>query len=310
MSTVLPNLGCLLTEQRNPDTMELDTFTPLQIVEAMNREDRRAVDAVHAVLPQVAQAITWATQSLSAGGRILYVGAGTSGRLGLLDAVECPPTFGVSPDVVVGIIAGGKNAFIKAREGAEDSEESGEEDLRDKSLCSKDIVIGLAASGRTPYVVGALRFARSLGCKTVSIACNPNSEISSESDLAIEVITGPEVLTGSTRLKAGTTQKLILNMISTGSMVGIGKAYQNLMVDVQQNNEKLRARAQGIVCEACGCTPNVASEKLDEANGNAKLAITMLLLNCDAGAARAALREAKGHVRQAAKNVSPERQLA
>ena len=310
MSMVLPDLGRLLTEQRNPDTMELDTFSPLQIVEAMNREDRHAVDAVHAVLPQVAQAINWSTKSLSGGGRIIYVGAGTSGRLGLLDAVECPPTFGVSPDVVVGIIAGGKNAFVKAREGAEDSEKSGEEDLKNKSLCDKDIVIGLAASGRTPYVVGALRYARSLGCKTVSIACNPNSKISAEADLAIEAVTGPEVLTGSTRLKAGTAQKLILNMISTGSMVGIGKAYENLMVDVQQNNEKLRARAQGIVCEACGCTADVASEKLDEADGNAKLAITMLLLGCDAESARAALRKARGHVRQAAKNASIERQLA
>ena len=297
MSDTLPNLDGLLTEQRNPNTMELDTFTPLQITEAMNREDERAVEAVQSVLPQVAQAITWATQSLSDGGRILYVGAGTSGRLGVLDAVECPPTFGVSPDVVV-----------KAREGAEDSEDSGQDDLKAKDLRSRDIVIGIAASGRTPYVVGALRYARSIGCKTVSISCNPHAAISREADLAIEAVTGPEVLTGSTRLKAGTAQKLILNMISTGSMVGIGKAYQNLMVDVQQNNEKLRARAQGIVCEACGCTAEVASSKLDEADGNAKLAITMLLLGCNCDEAREALSKAKGHVRAAAKCATPERQ--
>lgn len=310
MSTTLPDLGCLLTEQRNPKTMALDTFTPLQIAKAMNQEDRRAVDAVQAVLPQVAQVITWATQSLSEGGRILYVGAGTSGRLGVLDAVECPPTFGVSPDVVVGVIADGESAFAKAREGAEDSERSGKEDLRARDLCSKDIVIGLAASGRTPYVVGALRYAHALGCKTISISCNPNATISREADLAIEAVTGPEVLTGSTRLKAGTAQKLILNMISTGSMVGIGKAYQNLMVDVQQNNEKLQARAQGIICEACGCTAEVASAKLDEADGNAKLAIAMLLLECDADAARTALREAGGHVRQAVRNAGSEGRTA
>lgn len=310
MSDTLPNLDGLLTEQRNPNTMELDTFTPLQITEAMNREDERAVEAVRSVLPQVAQAITWATQSLSDGGRILYVGAGTSGRLGVLDAVECPPTFGVSPDVVVGIIAGGENAFVKAREGAEDSEDSGQDDLKAKDLRSRDIVIGLAASGRTPYVVGALRYAHSLGCKTVSISCNPHAAISREADLSIEAVTGPEVLTGSTRLKAGTAQKLILNMISTGSMVGIGKAYQNLMVDVQQNNEKLRARAQGIVCEACGCTAEVASSKLDEADGNAKLAITMLLLGCSCDEAREALSKARGHVRAAAKCATSERQPA
>lgn len=295
----LPALDDLLTEQRNPQTMELDTFSSLQVAEAMNREDFHAVEAVQRVLPQVAQAIAWATASLRDGGRILYTGAGTSGRLGLLDAVECPPTFGVSPDLVVGLIAGGEHAFVRAREGAEDSEANGASNLKAHGVSARDIVVGLAASGRTPYVVGALRYARSRGSRTVAISCNPGSRISHEADLAIEAVTGPEVLTGSTRLKAGTAQKLILNMISTGSMVGIGKVYENLMVDVMQTNDKLRSRAQRIVCEACSCTEDVASRKLDEAKGSVKLAIMMLLLDCDADEAQRALDKTSGHVRQA-----------
>ena len=243
------DLTALTTERRNPHTMNLDEMSPLEIAQTMNQEDEQAVLAVRKVLPEIATAITWATESLKAGGRIIYIGAGTSGRLGVLDAVECPPTFGVSPDTVVGIIAGGERAFTIAQEGVEDSPTLCEEDLKKKNLSSKDIVIGLAASGRTPYVISGLQYARSIGCKTVAIACNLHSQVGKAADLAIEPVPGPEVLTGSTRLKAGTVQKLILNMISTGSMVGIGKVYQNLMVDVQQTNEKLKVRAQNIVMD-------------------------------------------------------------
>lgn len=293
------DLTKLATEQRNPATMNLDTFTPLQIAESMNREDQHAVEAVRAVLPQVATAISWAADALSCGGRIIYLGAGTSGRLGVLDAVECPPTFGVSYDTVVGLIAGGDHAFVKAEEGAEDRAEGGEEDLRAHSLVKDDLVIGLAASGRTPYVLGGLRYASSVGSRTVAIACNRGSEIGAVADLAIEPATGPEVLSGSTRLKAGTAQKLILNMISTGAMTGIGKVYENLMVDVKQSNEKLVTRAQNIVMEACDCSREQAEKALGSAGGSVKLAIVMLLLGCSAEEAESALSKAHGHVRQA-----------
>lgn len=291
------DLSKLTTERRNPNTMELDTFTPLQIAEAMNAEDMRAIEAVRTVLPRVAQAIEWATSALEAGGRIIYVGAGTSGRLGVLDAVECPPTFGVSFETVIGLIAGGEHAFVKAAEGAEDDEAAGASDLDARTLSPRDLVVGLAASGRTPYVVGALRHARETGCHTVAIACNEGSAIGRVAELAIEAVTGPEVLTGSTRLKAGTAQKTILNMISTGAMVGVGKVYKNLMVDVQQTNEKLHVRARNIVMGACGCAGEEAQEALDAAGGQVKVAITSLLLSCSADEARAALERAHGHVR-------------
>ena len=293
------DLTKLSTETRNPETMNLDQMTPLEVATAMNREDAKAVASVAEVLPQVAQAIEWATAALADGGRIIYMGAGTSGRLGVLDAVECPPTFGVSPDVVVGLIAGGEGAFVKAVEGAEDSATLGVDDLKALNLNQRDIVIGLAASGRTPYVVHALRYAREFGCKTVAIACNRGSEIGAEAELAIEPVPGPEVLTGSTRLKAGTVQKLILNMISTGSMVGVGKAYQNLMVDVQQTNEKLVTRAQNIVMAATECTRDEAKAALAEAEGHVKTAVVMILAGCDAAGARVRLEESKGHVRGA-----------
>lgn len=225
------DLATLTTETRNVDTMDLDRMTPEEFVRVMNREDHKVAEAVEKVLPQIAQTITWAVEALKKGGRIIYVGAGTSGRLGILDAAECPPTFGVSSDMVVGVIAGGTEALTKAVEKAEDSDRLCEEDLKKIRLSEKDLVIGLATSGRTPYVVYGLRYAGQIGCRTVGISCNADARISEEAGLAIEVVTGPEVLTGSTRLKAGTAQKMILNMISTGSMAGIGKIYQNLMVD-------------------------------------------------------------------------------
>lgn len=293
------DLAGLSTESRNPETMDLDEMGPLEIVRAMNREDARAVQSVTEVLPDVARAVSWTTEALRAGGRLVYLGAGTSGRLGVLDAAECPPTFGVSPDLVVGLIAGGERALLAAIEGAEDSRTLAAEELDAIGLTAADIVVGLAASGRTPYVVHGLRHARSRGCRTVAIACNRGSAIGAEADLAIEPVPGPEVLTGSTRLKAGTVQKLVLNMISTATMVGLGKAYQNLMVDVQQTNEKLVVRGQNIVMEATGCDRATAVRVLEAAAGHVKTAVVMVLGDMDAPRARLALEAAAGHVRAA-----------
>ncbi|MDF3005557.1 MAG: N-acetylmuramic acid 6-phosphate etherase [Oscillospiraceae bacterium] len=289
----------LVTENRNPDTMELDKMTPLEIVTAMNREDAKVPTAIATVLPQIAMTVEWAIEAVNSGGRLIYIGAGTSGRLGVLDAAECPPTFGVSPDVVVGLIAGGEKAFIKAVEGAEDSFELGAENLRQIKLTERDVVVGIAASGRTPYVLGGLDYAKKTGCHTAAIACNVGSDVGAAAEIAIEAVVGPEVLTGSTRLKAGTAQKLILNMISTATMVGVGKVYKNLMVDVMQTNEKLRLRAEKIVAEAAETDRSEAAGLLREAGGDVKAAIVMSLLNCSADTAKKRLASAKGHVRRA-----------
>ena len=293
------NLKNMSTETRNQNTMNLDIMSPLEVVTVMNQEDAKVPAAITPALPNIAQCVTWAIESIEAGGRIIYMGAGTSGRLGVLDAVECPPTFGVAPEVVVGLIAGGEKAFVKAVEGAEDSRELGRQDLIDINLEKRDIVIGIAASGRTPYVLGGLAYAQEVGCHTVGISCNPGSAVGAAAELAIEVVPGPECLTGSTRLKSGTCQKLILNMISTATMVGCGKAYQNLMVDVMQTNEKLVVRAQNIVMEATGGEREVAAEKIAIAGGNAKTAITMILADCGLEEAKERLAKAKGHVREA-----------
>ena len=295
------NLKNMSTETRNQNTMNLDIMSSLEVVTVMNQEDAKVPAAITPALPNIAQCVTWAIESIEAGGRIIYMGAGTSGRLGVLDAVECPPTFGVAPEVVVGLIAGGEKAFVKAVEGAEDSRELGRQDLIDINLAKRDIVIGIAASGRTPYVLGGLAYAQEVGCHTVGISCNPGSAVGAAAELAIEVVPGPECLTGSTRLKSGTCQKLILNMISTATMVGCGKAYQNLMVDVMQTNEKLVVRAQNIVMEATGCEREVAAEKIAIAGGNAKTAITMILADCGLEEAKERLAKAKGHVREAIK---------
>lgn len=293
------NLTGMTTEKRNPRTMQLDTMSELEIVTTMNEEDARVPLAIAKKLPQIAQAAHWAAEAFEQGGRLFYMGAGTSGRLGVLDAAECPPTFGVAPGMVVGLIAGGEQAFLKAVEGAEDDRALGQSDLEGYGLNAKDVVIGIAASGRTPYVLGGLAYARSVGCRTAAIACNTGSEIGRAADLAIEVEVGPEVLTGSTRLKSGTAQKLILNMISTASMVRAGKAYQNLMVDVMQNNEKLHTRAENIVIDATGVTRPEARSAIDAAGGSVKVAITMLLADCSADEARSRLEKAGGHVRAA-----------
>lgn len=293
------NLTGMTTEKRNPRTMQLDTMSELEIVTTMNEEDARVPLAIAKKLPQIAQAAHWAAEAFEQGGRLFYMGAGTSGRLGVLDAAECPPTFGVAPGMVVGLIAGGEQAFLKAVEGAEDDRALGQSDLEAHDLTAKDVVIGIAASGRTPYVLGGLAYAKSVGCRTAAIACNTGSEIGRAADLAIEVEVGPEVLTGSTRLKSGTAQKLILNMISTASMVRAGKAYQNLMVDVMQNNEKLHTRAENIVIDATGVTRPEARSAIDAAGGSVKVAITMLLADCSADEARSRLEKAGGHVRAA-----------
>lgn len=293
------NLTGMTTEKRNPRTMQLDTMSELEIVTTMNEEDARVPLAIAKKLPQIAQAAHWAAEAFEQGGRLFYMGAGTSGRLGVLDAAECPPTFGVAPGMVVGLIAGGEQAFLKAVEGAEDDRALGQSDLEAYGLNAKDVVIGIAASGRTPYVLGGLAYARSIGCRTAAIACNTGSEIGRAADLAIEVEVGPEVLTGSTRLKSGTAQKLILNMISTASMVRTGKVYQNLMVDVMQNNEKLHTRAENIVIDATGVTRPEARSAIDAAGGSVKVAITMLLADCSADEARSRLEKAGGHVRAA-----------
>lgn len=285
------------TETRNPNTLNLDTMTPLELVDAMNQEDAHVIEAVGSQRENIATIIEWATESLYAGGRIIYMGAGTSGRLGVLDAVECPPTFGVEYNKVIGLMAGGEKAFVKAQEGAEDSEEFGIEDLKNSDLTSNDIVIGIAASGRTPYVIGGLKYAREMGCKTATVSCNANSLISTYSDIAVEAVVGPEVLTGSTRLKAGSAQKMILNMISTGAMVGFGKAYQNLMVDVKQSNVKLVVRAQNIVMEATGVDRERAKETLELADDSVKVAIVMILFEVDYTQALRMLENAKGHIK-------------
>lgn len=280
-ATLLNTLAQLITEQRNPNSMDIDSLSALEIVQKMNAEDQQVALAVKACLPQIAQVIESIVQAFQNGGRLVYIGAGTSGRLGVLDASECPPTFGVSPEMVVGIIAGGERALRHPIEGAEDNKAQGIADLQAVHFSEKDVLVGIAASGRTPYVIGALEYANSLGAVTAAIASNPNSEMSKVAKIAIETVVGAEVLTGSSRLKSGTAQKLVLNMLTTASMILIGKCYQNLMVDVQASNEKLKARAIRIVMQATECEPEQAESVLAETEGNAKLAIMMILANVD-----------------------------
>lgn len=296
------DLNKMMTETRNPDTMTLDQMSALELVTVMNREDHKVPEAIASALPQIASTVEVVEQAFRKGGRLFYLGAGTSGRLGVLDASECPPTFGVDSGMVVGLIAGGDRALRFPIEGAEDDRSLGKQDLMDHNLVPSDVVIGIAASGRTPYVLGALDYAHSIGCKTAAIACNLHSAIGQAADIAIEVSVGPEVLTGSTRLKAGSAQKMILNMITTGAMVRTGKAYQNLMVDVVQSNEKLRTRAENIVMAATDVSREQARRTIDEANGKVKLAITMILTGKDAASAQALLDQSGGSVHNALGN--------
>lgn len=296
------DLNKMMTETRNPDTMTLDQMSAMELVTVMNREDHKVPEAIALALPQIASTVEVVEQAFRKGGRLFYLGAGTSGRLGVLDASECPPTFGVDSGMVVGLIAGGDRALRFPIEGAEDDRSLGKQDLIDHNLVPSDVVIGIAASGRTPYVLGALDYAHSIGCKTAAIACNLHSAIGQAADIAIEVSVGPEVLTGSTRLKAGSAQKMILNMITTGAMVRTGKAYQNLMVDVVQSNEKLRTRAENIVMAATDVSREQARRTIDEANGKVKLAITMILTGKDAASAQALLDQSGGSVHNALGN--------
>lgn len=278
---LLQALGQMITEQRNPNSMYIDRASAFEIVQIINNEDKLVPLAIEKCLPQIAQAVEKIVIAFQQGGRLIYMGAGTSGRLGVLDASECPPTYGVPPDMVVGLIAGGERALRHPIEGAEDNREQGQLDLQTIQCSEKDVVVGIAASGRTPYVLGGLEYANKLGAITISIASNPNSAMAQIAKIAIDTIVGPEVLTGSSRMKSGTAQKLVLNMLTTASMVQIGKCYQNLMVDVQASNEKLRARAIRIVMQATECTKESAEHTLKMADGNAKLAIMMLLGNLD-----------------------------
>ena len=298
---LLQTLSTLITEQRNPNSMHVDSLSALEIVQLMNEEDKQVPLAIEKCLPQIAQAVERIVATFQQGGRLVYIGAGTSGRLGVLDASECPPTFGVSPEMVKGIIAGGERALRHPIEGAEDSKEQAVVDLQTIHFSSKDVLVGIAASGRTPYVIGALEYAKSLGSVTVSIASNPNSAMANIVDIAIDTVVGPEVLTGSSRLKSGTAQKLVLNMLTTASMILMGKCYQNLMVDVQASNEKLKARAIRIVMQATDCDKTLAEETLKLADQNAKLAIMMILSGLDRAQAEALLEKHHGKLQLALK---------
>ncbi len=296
---LLQTLSTLITEQRNPNSMHVDSLSALEIVQLMNDEDKQVPLAIEKCLPQIAQAVECIVAAFQQGGRLVYIGAGTSGRLGVLDASECPPTFGVSPEMVKGIIAGGERALRHPIEGAEDSKAQAVVDLQTIQFSSKDVLVGIAASGRTPYVIGALEYAKSLGSVTVSIASNPNSAMVNIVDIAIDTVVGSEVLTGSSRLKSGTAQKLVLNMLTTASMILMGKCYQNLMVDVQASNEKLKARAIRIVMQATDCDKALAEETLKQADQNAKLAIMMILSGLDRAQAEDLLEKHQGKLQLA-----------
>lgn len=290
------DLDRLTTEARNLRSGQLDALDALEIVHLINSEDAEIAGAVAREAPRIAEAIDMIAERLSRGGRLIYTGAGTSGRLGVLDAVECPPTFNTDPDQVIGLIAGGKDALFHAVEGAEDSPEQGMEDLRKIKLSSKDIVVGIAASGRTPYVLGALDHARETGAATIGLACNADSELRHHAELNITPVVGPEVVTGSTRMKAGTATKMVLNMLTTGTMVRMGKTYGNLMVDVRATNEKLVERSIRIVQTITGASRSQARETLEHCEGEVKLAVIVQKKGISPGQARSLLQKAAGHL--------------
>lgn len=292
-------LDKLTTESRNINTMNIDKVSTLEMVTMINNEDKKVAEAIEKELPQIAEAIDGIVERLNNGGRLIYIGAGTSGRLGILDASECPPTYGVSEDLVVGLIAGGKEAIFRAKEGAEDSKELALKDLKNIILTKNDTVVGLAASGRTPYVISGLEYANEIGALTVSVTCNGNSEVAKVANISIAPIVGAEVVTGSTRLKSGTAQKLVLNMLSTGAMIKLGKVYGNLMVDVRATNEKLVERAKKIVQEATGVDRQIAEDKLKETNNDVKLAIFMILSGLNINEAEEKLTKNKGYIAKA-----------
>ncbi|MFC3122845.1 N-acetylmuramic acid 6-phosphate etherase [Agaribacter flavus] len=296
---LINELETLVSEGRNPDTMDLDSLSTASLLQCINREDKKVPLAVEAALPEIEKAVELVVDAISSGGRLIYIGAGTSGRLGVLDAVECRPTFSVPDDLVVGLIAGGEQALIHAIEGAEDNEQAGVRDLQSIHLTKNDVVVGIAASGRTPYVIGGLNYANSLSCPTVCVVCNPNAPLLDIARVGICAEVGPECLSGSTRMKSGTAQKLILNMISTASMVKLGKVYQNLMVDLNATNKKLVARAIRIVMQATQCNHSTAEKALVAADNQAKAAILMILANCNFEDAKRLLSANTGRLNEA-----------
>jgi N-acetylmuramic acid 6-phosphate etherase len=289
----------LTTEARNPDSEKLDSLNPAGLVRLINGEDAKVAEAVGRASESIAKAIEVIAHRLSHGGRLVYIGAGTSGRLGILDSAECPPTFNADPKQVVGLIAGGPSAMLRAVEGAEDSPEMAADDLRRIDLCSHDVLVGIATSGRTPFVIGALDYAKSQGAYTIGLTCNRDALLSSRADLVISVVVGPEVLSGSTRMKAGTATKMVLNMLSTGAMVLLGKTYGNLMVDLRATNSKLTERARRIVCAITSVSPEEATALLDKCGGELKTAIVSHRLGLSPEAARQSLQAAHGHLRKA-----------
>lgn len=292
-------LDKLPTEQRNPNTGCIDRLPTLEMVRLINDEDKKVAFAVERELPRIAEAVDAIYEALKAGGRLIYCGCGTSGRLGILDAVECPPTYSTEPDMVQGVIAGGESALFKAVEGAEDSFEGGREDMEAAGLRKSDILVGIAASGRTPYALGAMAYAKELGCVTVAVTCNKRSEMNEAADIDIGVEPGPEVITGSTRMKSGTAQKMVLNMLSTGAMIRLGKVYGNLMVDVKPTNEKLVRRAISIAATAAEVTEDEARDALEQCGYSAKTAIIMLVKGLTADEAAKRLDENGGIVARA-----------
>ena len=297
--TLFAELRTLATEQRNPLSMHIDTASVREILEIINTEDHRVPIAVRQELPYIAQAVEMVVAAFKKGGRLFYVGAGTSGRLGILDASECPPTFGSPPEMVQGLIAGGPPAVFKSQEGAEDFEENGAAAIRKAGVVAQDVVCGIAASRRTPYVVGAVKHAREIGCKTLFVTCNPRSEFDLNVDVAMCPVVGPEVVMGSTRMKSGTAQKLVLNMITTAAMIRLGKVYENMMVDLQMTNKKLVERSKRTVMTVTDLSYEEATKILEQANGHVKTALVMALADVSPEEASVRLDRAGGFVRTA-----------
>ena len=300
----IKTLSKLVTESRNENTMDIDNVSTLKIIELINEEDKMVALAVGKAKESIAEAVDIISERLARGGRLIYVGAGTSGRLGILDASECPPTFGVESDLIQGIIAGGYTAMFKAVEGAEDDIELCKTDLIEKGLNDSDVLCGIAASGRTPYVIGGMKYAKLVGAAVICVTMNPESEMAQLADTAISVVVGPEVIMGSTRMKAGTAQKLVLNMLTTASMIKLGKVYSNLMVDVKATNEKLVARAKRILILATNVDETHAENILNETNFNVKLSILMIKSNLSKEQAEKLLLENSGYIKKAIDNIS------
>jgi len=304
ISDVFEQIKDLITEQRNPNSMDIDCKSTLEILKLINQEDKKVPYRVEEQLPQIAKAVDLIVDTLKNGGRLFYIGAGTSGRLGVLDAAECPPTFGTDPKVIQGVIAGGKGTLIRSKEGVEDKSEAGALDLKKRGLKRKDVVVGIAASRRTPYVLGGLEYAKRIKAKTIFIFCNPTSQLTVNPDVVISPVLGPEIIAGSTRMKAGTAQKLILNMLTTAAMIKLGKVYQNLMVDLQATSQKLAERAKRIIMLVTGVNYDQAEEHLKKANGEVKTALVMMLAKVDKNEAKRRLKTANGVVSKALNSVS------